>query len=329
MSVEKIEESNKKMKRNDEFFALRHGPMLSEAGKPRYRLNDGIIESQDPEAAPDAEKQWFYSDLTAKSKEFVRQKATEFFEAKDPETGELLINPETDALFFVSSDLVRATETAKLFLDEAKKRGFEIIKPRSDEVTYKDYREKRVPRNRDFRNKAEEIGQGDIRKIDCLTLNHLKNMLHEQVFQPVDFLKEVVNYPSAVSEETKEKWKQARAIIEADNREHWGANYAVHADAIAKIFPDVKTAKQVYESKFKNMVRLAKFANRKIKEHNPEKNVKVLGFSHENSFLHFMRENFNSTMGYCESVGFKVVEEGDAPPKVLITAKGKTIEFKD
>ena len=277
---------------NDEFFATRHGVA-------EYKLNEKIITSDNPEDSPDANKQWFNSDLTPEGKEKAKESAYEFFSK---------LNPETDALFFVSSDLVRAAETAKIYMDVARENGFEIVLPR-----------KREDSEQEYRNKAEEIGEGYIRKIDCLTLDHLENMFREYIFQPEDYLKKLENTLETsdvdserlnISEETREKWTEARKIIESDNKNTWGENYAAHSDEIAKIFPDVKSAKQVYDSKFKNMLRLIKFGQKKINEEQPEKNIKVLAFSHENSFLYYLNENFGDSMKNCESISFKV-EAGD------------------
>jgi len=290
------------------------------SGPPFYQLNKWLITTRTPEVAPDAYEQWFYSDLPPEGLELARKKAEEYFEKLDP---------ETDALFFVSSDLVRAAETARIFLDVARERGFEIIKPRSDEVTYADQEGKRVSRNEVFKNHAEEIGEGWIRKIDCLTLDHLKNMMREWIFDPDDVLAEIVTHPEAVSKETKEMWVKARRIMEEGGIEDtWGKNYAKFAERLEKegIFLDVLSAEQVYKSKFFNMARMVKFAEKKMQEQNPEKNVKVMAFSHENSFLHFLNENFGEHMKYCENINFEPI--GGADDEVVITAKGKTKKAK-
>jgi len=271
------------------------------SGPPFYQLNKWLITTRTPEVAPDAYEQWFYSDLPSEGLELARKKAEEYFEK---------LNPETDALFFVSSDLVRAAETARIFLDVARERGFEIIKPRGDE-------------SREYKNHAEEIGEGWIRKIDCLTLDHLENMLREWVFDQRDVLIEGVNYPEAVSQETKEMWVRARKIMEEGGIEDtWGKNYAKFAEKFEEegIFKDVLSAEQVYKSKFFNMARLVKFSGRKMKEQNPKKNVRVLGFSHENSFLYFLNENFGGHMKYCENINF---EPDNASDGLMVAAKGK------
>ncbi|MFA5886728.1 MAG: hypothetical protein WC863_03015 [Patescibacteria group bacterium] len=297
-NFEKIDNSQKR-KKDDEFFVIRHS--ISE-----YKLNEGIIKSDNPEAAPSADKQWFNSDLTSEGIKLAQEKAQEFF-AK--------LNPGTDALFFVSSDLVRAAETAKIYLDIARENGFEVIISAKKE------------KSPESKNKAEEIGEGYIRKIDCLSLDHLENMLREQIFQPKDYLKEIENLDK-VSTETKEKWTAARKIIEEDNQKTWGENYAAHSEEIQKIFPNVKSAKEVYESKFKNLLRLVRFGQEKINQRQPEKNIKVLAFSHENSFLYFLNENFGESMKNCENIAFKIADSDDKETSnISVTAKGQTKEI--
>lgn len=300
---EKMMAADPRQGKDDEFFATRHS--ISS-----YKLNERIVGSDDPEAAPDADKQWFNNDLTPEGEKLAHEKAEEFF-AK--------LNPETDALFFVSSDLVRAAETAKIYLDTARAKGFEIIPPRE-----------KTAEPRPARNKAEEIGGGYIRKIDCLTLDHLDNMLREFVFHPDNYLEKIKNLDN-VSAETKEKWAEARGIIEADNRGSWGNNYAAHSEEIEKIFPNVKSAKTIYQTKFANMTRLIRFGQEKIRENNPDKNIKILGFSHENSFLYFLKNNFGESMKNCESIAFQVEPsngEGGAE-KIIVKAKGQTKEVKE
>jgi len=299
--MDSIVSNEEKKAREDAFFATRHGVS-------GYKLNTNIVRSRNPEVAPDADKQWFYSDLTPEGKEAALAAAEKFFDNLDP---------QKDALFFVSSDLVRAAETAKIYLDVAKERGFEIILPRE-----------RSEKNQAYENKAEEIGEGRIRKINCLTLDHLSNTLREFVFTGDDYLTNEVSHPNLkVSVETREKWRQARDIIEADNKGSWGPNYAAHSEEIAKIFPDVKSAKEIYETKFKQMLRLVRFGQTKIEQQNHPKNIKVLAFSHENSFLYFLNQNFNKSMKNCESIGFEVLPEGEEEGKreISVSAKGKKV----
>lgn len=296
----------KEGKRRIRIKIIRHGKAL-------YGMDWGIIQSDNPESKPEAKNQWFYSDLTPEGKRLVREEAIKFLDTLDK---------KTDALFFVSSDLVRAAETAKIFLDVARERHFDIITPRITENEDDEYL-----------TKAEEIGEGCIRKIDCLTLDHLENMLQEAIFNPDDFMKTMVQHPENISPETKDRWEKARAIVDADNKGNWGDNYFAHWEKIAQFFPDIKSPRAVYDTKFKQMIRLVRFADRKMKEKNPEKNVTVLGFSHENSFIYFLNKVFGESIKNCESVGFELVEseddESDEKPQVMIEAKGERKNWEE
>lgn len=293
------------------FTVFRH------SGPPYYRLDRSIVTSRNPEAKPLANDQSFYSDLPPQARELALRKAQEFFDRRDPKTNKPIMDPKKDAAFFVSSDLNRSVETALIFLEEAHRRGFEIIEPRKEQGERTAYRDM-----------ADHVSEGAIRKIECLTLNHLENKLREEIFQPTDFLKEVVKYPENVSQETLEKWGQARAIIERDNRGSWGANYAAHSQEIEKIFPNVKSAESVYNTKFKQMLKLVRFGEKKRQESGFPKNVRVLGFSHENSFIYFLQQNFGETMGYCEDIAFDATPKADTlGGDVSVMAKGKAVRF--
>jgi len=273
-------------KRDDEFFVIRHS-------LAQYQGNKAIIGSDNPEAAFDPKTQDFRSDLTPDGQELARTEAEKFFDQLDP---------ERDAIFFASSDLVRAIETAQIYKDVAKERGFEII----------------VPEN--VRNEiVEEIGEGEIRKVEALSLN-IENMLLDFVFFPEDQLEEAVKDKDFVSEDTKRRWVEARKIIESDNQGTWGRNYHKHSRAIQEIFPNIRTAENMYDKKFKGMVRLMRMAQRKINQEQPQKNIKVLAFSHENAMLHFMSQNFHdASINNCEGVAFKI--DG---PNIKATARGQT-----
>jgi len=146
-------------------------------------------------------------------------------------------------------------------------------------------------------------------------------MLVEFIFHPdQDYLEEMVKDKKYVSKETRKKWKKARKIIERDNKGSWGANHYYYSKKIKEIFPHIKTSEDLYEQKFKNLLRLIKFADKKIKEANLGKNIKVLGFGHENYFLYFLGKYFKKpTIENCEAIGFKIKEDG-----IQATAKGES-----
>jgi len=277
-NLERIDRFGGKEKKDDEFFITRHG-------KAEYKMNEDIVTSDNPEAFHDPKKQDFLSDLSPEGKEMARNEAEKFFNGLDP---------EKDSIFLASSDLVRAVETAKIYKDVAQERGFEIIKPHNvrDDL-------------------VEEIGEGEIRKIDSLSLD-LKSMLLEFIFHPQkDYLNEVVKNKKNVSQPVLDHWEEAREIIESDNQGTWGKNYYKHSEEIAKIFPEIRTAKEAYDREFKNLIKLMKFGQKKINESKYDKNIKVLAFSHENSLLYFLGKNFKDCgLDNCESIGFKINDDG-------------------
>lgn len=277
----------KQRNKPDDYFAIRHSVA-------RYQKNKEIVESDEPERGFDPKEQDFLTDLTPEGVKFAEQEAEKFFEGLDP---------KKDALFFASSNLVRAMQTANIYRKIAKEKGFEIIRPEKPGTKL-----------------GEKIGEGDIRVIDTLSLG-LKNMLVESIFFPdKDYLEEVVKDKKFVSEETRKKWKKAREIIENDNKGSWGANHHYHSKKIKEIFPYLKTSEDLYEQKFKNLLRLIEFADKKIKEANLDKNIKVLGFGHENYFLHFLDKYFKEpAIGNCEVIGFRIEEDG-----IQATAKGES-----
>ncbi|OGY94911.1 MAG: hypothetical protein A2406_01325 [Candidatus Komeilibacteria bacterium RIFOXYC1_FULL_37_11] len=267
-----MNKENPTQNNSNEIFLTRH----SEA---EYRTNRAILEN-DPEGSLDPEDQ-ISPDLSEKGKKLAREKAEEFFSK---------LNHQEDSLFFVSSNQIRAIETANIYREVAKEKGFEILKP---EHTRSEY--------------SEDMSGGDIRVVQSLSLQ-VPNMIIQHVFSREEALKGVDW--DKVSEETKEKWDRARKIIEADDHGSWGANYYYHSEEIKKIFPELKSAKDLDEAQFKNVLRLVKFADKKIKESGSEKKIKILGFGHENYLGVALNEYFQDhEIKNCETVSFQVDED--------------------
>ncbi len=281
---------NKSEIKDDAFYVTRHGVA-------EYKLNERIVASDNPQHGHEAQNQDFLQDLTPEGRRVAHEKAEDFFNS---------LNSETDALFFVSSNLVRAAETAQIYKEVAKERGFEIIKPENvrDEI-------------------VQEIGEGDIRNVESLSV-HIKNMLLEFIFHPHrDYLNEVVQDKSKLPQDILDKWGEARKVIESDNQGTWGNNFYKHSEQISKIFPDIRSAEQVYNQEFKDIIRLMKFGQKKIAEKGYSKNIKVLAFSHENAFLYFLGKNFQEcALDNCESIAFSVDDSG------IIETKAKNKNMK-
>ncbi len=271
-------------------YLLRHS-------KANYKTYAEILKSDNPQAPVEREEQ-ILPDLTPEHKEFANKEAEKFFEHLDP---------QKDLLFFVSSDEARALETANIYREKAHTLGFEVVKP------YKDLESnKLVPATR-RKSIVNKIGGGEIRTLPSLSLN-IKNTLISSVFNPENRLNEI-NW-EAVDDETKEKWDQARRIINKDDHDSWGANFFYHSEELQKIFPELASAKEKYETKFHQIVKLIEFAYKKIKEHkdaNPDftNNIKVIGFGHENYLVYALNEYFKDhEIGNCEAISFTTDDMG-------------------
>ena len=262
----------KNLEQKNSMSFIRH----SKAG---YKTYEQINKSENPQQAVDYDNQ-IENDLPRAGIELAEREAEKFFDS---------LNPQEDALFFVSSEEMRALETANIYKEIAKKREFKIIKPEHT------------------RSKtADVVGDGRIRKLNTLSLN-IKNTLIGSVFNPDKFLGEI--NLEAADKEIKEKWDKARKIIDDDDKGSWGANFYYHSEEIKKIFPDIQASKDAYEKKFKNIIKLIKFADQKIKDADYPKNIKVLGFGHENYMGYALNKYFSDhDLKNCETVNFELKE---------------------
>lgn len=244
-----------------------------------YKLNKKVLDSENPQNPVRANEQDFITDLTEKGKQEACLQAEKFFESFDP---------ATDTFFFVSSAFVRAAETARIYLDIAEERGFEII----------------VPSNPGDKT-VENVGDGKIKHLQNLSLK-IDNALIDQLFNhKTDYLKLAIERGVSFDDDLVNRWKQARKIIEEDNRGTWSENWRYHSDEIKKIMPEITTAHEVFDTQFKNLTRLMKFGKKKIEASNNPKKIRVLAFTHENLFTHWLSERWGEPgLNLGESVSF-------------------------
>jgi hypothetical protein len=123
----------------------------------------------------------------------------------------------------------------------------------------------------------------------------------------------------AVDPETKEKWEQARAIVSADDSGSWGGNFFKHSEEIQKFFPELRNARETYETQFQNLLRLTRFGLKKAKESGSEKNIKMLAFGHENYTGYAINQYFgDNDIKNCETISISTGKEG-----LLIERRGE------
>jgi len=255
-----------------DFIGFRHQ-------EAEYKLNKKVLDSENPQNPVHANEQDFTTDLTEKGKHEARLQADKFFENFDP---------TKDTFFFVSSDFVRAAETARIYLDVAEEKGFEVIAP-----------------NKPGDKTVENVGDGKIKHLQNLSLK-IDNALVDQLFNhKTDYLKLAQERGVSFDDDLVGRWKQARKIIEEDNKGTWSENWRFHSDEIKAIVPEITTAREMFDTQFKNLTRLMEFGKKKIEESNNPKKIRVLAFTHENLFTHWLSERWGeSGLNLGESVSF-------------------------
>lgn len=244
-------------------------------------------------------KDQIFPDLSEKGIELARDKAEEFFRGLDP---------QKDILFFASSNEARALATANIYRQEAEVRGFDIMKPTETNFELSD-KEKEAGKT-DLNGEAD----GYIRMSSMLSLNP-RNYLEHSIF--VAGLPEVVQKSIAerLPEDLKSRWLKAREIINNAptevKKKGFGEVYHLYANQIKELFPDVRNAEQM-EKRFQNIVKLAKWGMEKAKENNLQKNLKILGFGHENYVSPVLEKYFNDReMENCEVLKIEETTDGE------------------
>ncbi|MEO6536242.1 MAG: phosphoglycerate mutase family protein [Candidatus Paceibacterota bacterium] len=231
-------------------FFIRHS-------KATYGNYADKLDSEFPESQMNIEEQ--LPDLPEAGIEMAQKAAAEFISKLDP---------EKDVLYVVSSNQMRALETAHIYIEVAQAAGIEVIEHEKTGT-----------------NVANKIGEGKVRSLENLSL-HMENQVHGAIFNtpahtpPINF--------DGVSEKTKKDFEKARAIVLSDERGTWGANFHAHAVDVQKFIPDMETPESLHETQFKNLSKLAEFARAKA---TGEKRVNVLAFGHENYMGHALEQD--------------------------------------
>ena len=258
-----------------------------------YKSYAETAASENPEAPFDPDRQ-VTPDLTGKGVELAREKAEEFFAR---------LNPETDTLFFVSSNEARAVETADVYRQVAHEKGFEVIRPDNSRSELSD-----------------RLAEGEIRILDNLSINS-KNTVANAVFSP-EAQRPKINW-EVLSDESRQKWEEATAIVDTEDKGSWGANFHAYSDAVKKIYPEVDTTQELYEKNFQNLVRLLKWGIAKAEEGGMERAVKILAFGHENYLMTAFEEYFQEHgIRNCETMRVGI-EDG----KVKAEYRGKEADL--
>jgi len=264
-NIEHHSQPEEEVPRDESFSAdyIRHS-------QSEYKTYEKILKER-PDTPFDKDKQ-ITPDLTESGIELATRSAESYFKELDP---------QNTALFFVSSNESRAIETADIYRKVAKSVGFDVIMPEHSRSSISD-----------------KIADGEIRIMNTLSLNH-PNILANMAFAPARY-RTGINFDDVPNEE-KTRFEQATAIVDADDQGSYAKNYAKYSEQIKSIYPEIKSAHELYEIEFNNMKRLLRFSSGKVKESNTAKDVKILAFGHENMLMEALKEKFQEEeMGNCE-----------------------------
>jgi broad specificity phosphatase PhoE len=254
-----------------EFLKTKTRVFFIRHSKATYASYSEKLASDSPESELDLDAQ--VPDLPKAGKELARNSAQEFFSKLDP---------EDSILYVVSSTQMRALETADIYTHVAREMGFELV----------------------THDKAPSLtGNEQVRTLENLSLK-FENQVLASVFQSSSRLPEI-NW-NAVDAETKEKFDQARKIVLADDKGAWGENFHAHAEAVREIIPEMETPEGLYDTQYKNMLKLADFAREKAVS---EKQVIVIAFGHENYMGHAL-EIDTGEAGIANTEAVEFMEEG-------------------
>lgn len=227
------------------------------------------LASDTPELPIDTKEQ--LPDLPEAGVELAEKSAHEFLSKLDP---------KTDIIYIVSSNQMRALETAQIYAKVAGQLGIEVVEQESQ------------TEDKNF-----------VRPIETISLKN-ENPVLDAIFSPVK-IPQNINW-EAVSPETKAKYDQVRGIVLADDKGSWGANFYTHSEEVKKVIPEIETSQELYERQYKKIERLAQFAQNKA---NGEKRVNVLAFGHENYMSVALQENTGDhSIGNTETI--EILEDG-------------------
>lgn len=298
--------------REDEVAFFRHSNAF-------YRSVLGVLGGGNPTKSIDADdianQQW--PDLTPEGIELAKAEAEKYFSTLDP---------DKDVLFFASSDQVRAIETGKIYLDAARKKGFQIIE-RKQIVS-------RLQPRRHGQELAQKMEAGDIKVLKNLWRN-IGNVLAQSVFNPNAQINKGALRWDKVDPAFRARWESARAIVEADpqfSSSSWGENFVKYSKAVKKFLPEITTARELYDKDFANLVRLAEFGLKKVRDSKMQKNIKILAFGHENYLGIFLEDVMKEKDGIknCEVIRITETEKGLKAKfrgkEALIKPKDKSID---
>jgi len=269
---------------------IRHAPA-------KYASYGAILSSNQP-AQPFNSMRQTFPDLTKEGYEKARVSAVEFFDG---------IDPTRYRIFPLASNEARAIETALVYQQVAKEKGFgHLVLFNAHHVGNgaKEALIRENPANKWFLEHlgiVSELGIYDDKTPDPNAL------IRDGVFNPKS-RRTVVN-PKSISPELYAKYNEACQIVDADPQASWGDNWMKHAVHVKQgPFPEVKTPIEVYDDQFRKTMNKVKLAGKKSETmglNDLGQGVKMLMFGHEQTVGHALDSKFGEhALKNCEPLVF-------------------------
>jgi len=257
-----------------------------------YATYNKMVKSENPSTKFKPNEQ-IYPDLSHEGIEKAKESAQKFFKE---------LNPENTELFFVSSNEARAIETAGIYLSEAFKNKFDVIKPENSRSKISD-----------------EHLEGYVRIINQLSNNYDQAIVSSLLY-PEDTRRNI-NFENIKPAE-RILFERIKEIIDQDNKGSFSSNYLAYGSKIKEIIPEFETAEDLYDNNFKNLIRLFRFAENK--NSNTNKKIQILAFGHENQVLIALNKYFEeNNINNCEVLNV----ESREGKEIVGTFRGKTTKI--
>ena len=73
----------------------------------------------------------------------------------------------------------------------------------------------------------------------------------------------------------------------------WSENWRFHSEEIKQFMPEIQTAQEMFDTQFINLIKLIEVGRKKIENAGFPKRIRIIAFTHENLFTHWLSEYWN------------------------------------
>jgi broad specificity phosphatase PhoE len=242
-----------------EIFFIRHS-------NAQYRADFEQVMSDEPNKAIDRKKQPS-PDLSPEGVELAHTEAEKLYKQY----------PKGTRFTFLSSNLARANETARIYREEAIKAQMEVVD---------------VSKEGEGVRTLETLS---LREYSPLSLGVFDNMLTDE---------EIENFKlDKVDSEYKRQWFEARKYVaEQGFKGSWGETFQCYSKYVSENFPLLKISSKedLFKKQFIPLTRLAHWALNRFKK----ENIKILCFGHEDYVSRLYELNSEAKGSEYKGIGY-------------------------